>query len=330
MIDGTLPKTVHVIRSKEVAMAEPMRSAHFLIIALACCVLAAGCTVFAGGCASADVPGTTTSTQSVDEVIRIQDENAKDLVRHAMVVIESAYVDLQAFDSEVMTEAALRQFDPALSVVARDSTAAATAPTAQAAEKRVDYYGMGDVYAVGSRSESGSTFGVIVDMTNGIVVSFYMDGDLFDWPSSNPAVSNEPVVTVARSAPFGETIEEWGIEMMVSAPERSGSSEEPGGIAGDGELLWVALATIANTSNHDIDFGLSYWQGKDQDGVSYDASALVQGQALGSGVIPPGGSVSGYVGFELPQDARLVSVTYYPPSYYADSVRSPVYVTWEE
>ena len=113
--------------------------------------------------------------------MKAQDAAAKSLVRNSMTAIESAYVDIRTFSPAIMTPEVLASIEPSITFVAMGSTAAATAPTAQASDDAVDYVGTTTTYAVGSVSESGKTFGVIVDKGAGGGNQFYVDGEATDW-----------------------------------------------------------------------------------------------------------------------------------------------------
>jgi type IV pilus assembly protein PilA len=92
---------------------------------------------------------------------KAQDARAKSLVRNAMTAIESAYVDHKTFDPLTVTDVVLQGIEPSITFVSL--AAAATAPTAAAAQDDVNYTGNATTYAVGSLSESGRTFGVSVN-----------------------------------------------------------------------------------------------------------------------------------------------------------------------
>jgi hypothetical protein len=111
-----------------------------------------------------------------------QDANAKSLVRNAMTCLESAYVDLRTFDPGQMTPEVLSTIEPSIVFkVAGSVDAAATIPESEAARDEVDYCGDQIKYSVGCRSESGKTFGVIVDKGPGGGNSYYVDGRESDW-----------------------------------------------------------------------------------------------------------------------------------------------------
>jgi hypothetical protein len=110
-----------------------------------------------------------------------QDAAAKSLVRNAMTAIESGYVDLRTFDPAIMTARFLRQIEPSISFVAKAGDAAATAPTGKAAALTVDYFGTAATYAVGTVSESGRAFGIVVDKRARGGNTFYIDGVAQDW-----------------------------------------------------------------------------------------------------------------------------------------------------
>jgi len=91
---------------------------------------------------------------------KAQDASAKSLVRNAMTSIESAYIDARTYDPTVagMLPADLNLIEPSITFIVL--AAAATAPTATATSHTVNYTGTGTQYSVGTKSDSGKTFGV--------------------------------------------------------------------------------------------------------------------------------------------------------------------------
>jgi hypothetical protein len=121
-------------------------------------------------------------TQGLDDQRgKAQDAAAKSLVRNAMTAIESGYVDLRTFEPAALTPEVLTYIEPSITFSAAADTSAATTPTAEASAATVDYFGTAVTYAVGSMSQSGKSFGVIVDKGAGGGNTFYVDGLETDW-----------------------------------------------------------------------------------------------------------------------------------------------------
>ena len=110
---------------------------------------------------------------------KAQDAASKSLVRNAMTAIESAYVDLRTFDPASMTGAALKAIEP--SITFTQAANAGTAPTALTSANTVNFDGTASTYQVGSKSESGKTFGVAVDKGAGGGNTFYVNGAAGSW-----------------------------------------------------------------------------------------------------------------------------------------------------
>jgi type IV pilus assembly protein PilA len=110
---------------------------------------------------------------------KAQDASAKSLIRNAMSVIESAYTDTRTFDPAAtgMSPADLHALERPITFVLL--AGAATAPTASATTGAVNYAGTDTMFSVGTVSESGRTFGVIVDMVAG--TAHYVDGAERGW-----------------------------------------------------------------------------------------------------------------------------------------------------
>ena len=103
-------------------------------------------------------------------------------LREAMTTVQSAYVSLGTYQSSSMTSALLHSMQPSTTFVIRDSEQAATAPTASSASDSVDFYGTATGYALGTKSASGTTYGVIVsDGAGGRTTTYYVDGRMEDW-----------------------------------------------------------------------------------------------------------------------------------------------------
>jgi hypothetical protein len=109
------------------------------------------------------------------------DSQAKQLVLNAMTAIESAYVDVRTFDPLTMSPPVLVAIEPSVIWVSSMHDTAATAPTALAAANSVDYFGTETTYAVGTLSQSGTAFGVIVDKAAGGAITYYIDGEATSW-----------------------------------------------------------------------------------------------------------------------------------------------------
>jgi hypothetical protein len=125
---------------------------------------------------------TTTSVMSLTEQAVSADEaGAKALVRNAMTVMESAYVDVRSYVPSVELEAALKDIEPGISFFARGGFGAASSPTSKAALDAVDYYGTVDSYELGTTAASGKTFGVLVDKSPGGGNTFYVNGERAEW-----------------------------------------------------------------------------------------------------------------------------------------------------
>jgi len=124
---------------------------------------------------------------------KAQDAAAKSLVRNAMTAIESAYVDTRTFAVGQMTAAVLNAIEPSITFTAAGSAGAAYHPNGEgenannnAAKGQVQYFGGVDNYQVGTKSESGKTFGVSVNKGAGSEQNpagntFYIDGAPKAW-----------------------------------------------------------------------------------------------------------------------------------------------------
>ena len=100
-----------------------------------------------------------------------------------MTAIELAEWDLRTFDPSTMSADILTQHRSDINFNAVESDVAASAPTAEASRDGVDYWGDEGTYAVGTLSESGKGFGVILNRSDRstVVPEFYIDGEVAEW-----------------------------------------------------------------------------------------------------------------------------------------------------
>jgi prepilin-type N-terminal cleavage/methylation domain-containing protein len=116
---------------------------------------------------------------------KAQDAAAKSLVRNAMTAIESAYVDTRAFD--LITDADLAAIEPSIEflTVAGAGSLAPADPAAAGTDAQANEVGWDGIdeanYGVGSQSQSGRTFSVLVDKGADGGNTFYIDGAAADW-----------------------------------------------------------------------------------------------------------------------------------------------------
>jgi type IV pilus assembly protein PilA len=118
---------------------------------------------------------------------KAQDASAKSLVRNAMTAIESAYVDLRTFNpshaTHPLTSAVLGAIEPSIHFTAGASDAVSTTADAgngQASANQVMYFGSDTTYSVGSQSQSGKVFGVLVNKGVGGGNQFFIAGASVD------------------------------------------------------------------------------------------------------------------------------------------------------
>lgn len=109
---------------------------------------------------------------------KAEDAATVSVVRSAMITIESAYADVHDFSAIVDDD--LKKIET--SIAFTDAANAATAPTADAGTNTVDWHATGPAaYELGSRSESGKRYGVIVDKNASGGNTFYVNGEVHDW-----------------------------------------------------------------------------------------------------------------------------------------------------
>ena len=139
------------------------RRAFWIVMTLIVLVAAAGCVVYFWY-----LPSRHTDTSESELA-------ARNLVRQAMIALDKAYVDAQSFDPKAIPPSTLQAIAPAITFHPTSDTSAATSPTAQAGEHAVNYAGTQTTYAVGTLSEAGTAYGVVVDKQAN-TVTYYLQG----------------------------------------------------------------------------------------------------------------------------------------------------------
>ncbi len=114
---------------------------------------------------------------------KAQDAACKSLVRNAASAIETGYVDARSFVTTVvgMRATDLKAIEPSLTFIVLG--AAATAPTASASTRAVNYTGTATTYSIGGVSASGKKFGMAVNKgsTGTLGVTYYVNGASKKW-----------------------------------------------------------------------------------------------------------------------------------------------------
>jgi flagellar basal body-associated protein FliL len=130
---------------------------------------------------SSQTTNVTTHTQ-IGPASAASDAAAMTLLRNAMTTVASAFASVNTFEPSLMTASLLQQMEPSTTFVIRDGDEAATAPVSFAGDKTVDFYGTATTYSVGTTSESGTTFGVVVSKgAGGQTTAYYVNGQVEDW-----------------------------------------------------------------------------------------------------------------------------------------------------
>ena len=138
------------------------------------------CVFATAGCAAGTFFGIPLGGASGQQD-KAEDAAAKSLVRNAMTALESSYIDLRTFEPGTMTPEELVWIEPTIEWTVAPGADEAFNPVGCAAEdNEVCYWGTWDTYAVGTESESDTTFGVYVDKGAGGGNTFYIDGVAVD------------------------------------------------------------------------------------------------------------------------------------------------------
>lgn len=117
---------------------------------------------------------------------KAQDASAKSLVRNAMTAIESAYVDAKAFDN--IKDEDLAAIEPSITFKDVEGCGELEGPVDEpagdmdASQNQVGWHGISPTsYEVGTCSQSGKTFGVVVNKGAEGGNTFYINGASQAW-----------------------------------------------------------------------------------------------------------------------------------------------------
>lgn len=131
---------------------------------------------------------TETSTDSetvaplAGPIAAAKDIEAMTLVRNSMLAVQSLHAAAGTYDLQDIPAALLQQMATVVTFTIRDDDQAAKAPTSLASDMAVDIYGTLTGYALGTQSDSGRLFGVIVNAGSSIgATTYYVDGQVQDW-----------------------------------------------------------------------------------------------------------------------------------------------------
>lgn len=117
----------------------------------------------------------------------------------------------------------------------------------------------------------------------------------------------------------GEVIAFDGKEVTVNTVERNWSSGNQFITPESGMEFVKAQVTIENKSSSEASYNLYDWKLQNSQGVikDPDSSTYSADGALGSGDLAPGGKVSGFLVFQVPQDDGGLTLRY-SPSFWSD------------
>jgi hypothetical protein len=128
------------------------------------------------------VTTTDTSDSQVGPIAVASDAEAVALVSSSMTVVQSAFATTGTYEPATMTPILLQQLEPSITFLVRDDDSAATNPVSSATGMSVDFHGTAISFALGTRSESGNTFGVVVSSSlGGQTTTYYVNGQVQDW-----------------------------------------------------------------------------------------------------------------------------------------------------
>lgn len=117
----------------------------------------------------------------VDQTTYIQDVACQSLLHSAGHALERAYLELGTLDATAKTLEVLAEIEPTIRFIAVSSVEAAVTTAVATLRNEVAYYAEGEIYAVGSRSESGTTLGLAHDQNLPEEYYQYIDGKVDSW-----------------------------------------------------------------------------------------------------------------------------------------------------
>jgi len=145
----------------------------------------------------------------------------------------------------------------------------------------------------------------------------FFDSDVFG-NSSDDGFSFDETPAPPETGAIGEAVENGGYALTVhSVTDPVVPSDEFFGP--DAGSRWVMVeVSITNVSDEPQDYGSYDFKVKDADNFEYTAGFVDLERELSSGSLPPGDTVRGQVGFEVPVDAAIVRLIY-DPGFFGES-----------
>lgn len=126
--------------------------------------------------------GTDTVSTLAGPIAAAKDIEAMTLVRNSMLAVQSLHAAAGTYDLRDIPDALLQQMASIAAFTICEDDHAAKAPTSLASDMAVDIYGTTTGYALGTKSDSGRLYGVIVNAGSSIgATTYYVDGQVQDW-----------------------------------------------------------------------------------------------------------------------------------------------------
>ena len=142
-------------------------------------------------------------------------------------------------------------------------------------------------------------------------------GDFFG-DGSDDGFSFDETPAPPETGTIGEGVENGGYELTVhSVTDPLVPSDEFFGPEAGNRWVMVEVS-ITNVSDEPQDYGSYDFKVKDADNFEYTTGFVDLERELSSGSLPPGDTVRGQVGFEVPVDAAIVRLIY-DPGFFGES-----------
>lgn len=166
-----------------------------------------------------------------------------------------------------------------------------------------------------------TTFGALIVL--GIIISAANGSDpkKVNDQSSGSSSSSSSSAKAPEQTTFkaGDVISFDGKEVTVAAPERNWDSGNQFIVPDSGNEFLKVQVTITNKSKTVADYNVFDWKLQDSNGVirDVDSAAFSVDGALNSGQLAPGGTISGFLVFQVKAGSTSLTLKY-APSFWSD------------
>lgn len=146
----------------------------------------------------------------------------------------------------------------------------------------------------------------------------FFSGDLFGNSSGDDGFSFDETPSPPETGDVGDTVQHGAFELTVhGVTDPLEPADEFFGPDAGNRWLMVEVS-ITNVSDEPQDYGSYDFKVKDADNFEYTTGFVDLQRELTSGSLPPGDTVRGQIGFEVPENAAIVRLIF-DPGFFGDA-----------